>query len=62
MKGFVEKDTCLGCGICPGICPEIFTMDEDGKAMALSKEITEELIESAKEAEMQCPVSAITLK
>ncbi|MBP2630284.1 MAG: hypothetical protein H6Q70_912, partial [Firmicutes bacterium] len=26
------------------------------------KEITKELLESAKEAEMQCPVSAITLK
>lgn len=62
MKGFVDKDTCLGCGICPGICPDVFTMDEDGKAMALSKEITEELLESAKEAEMQCPVSAITLE
>jgi len=62
MKGFVDKDTCLGCGICPGICPEIFAMDDDGKAMASNKEITKELLESAKEAEMQCPVSAITLK
>lgn len=62
MKGFVDKDTCIGCGMCPGICPEIFEMDDDGKAMALDKEITNDFLESAKEAEMQCPVNAITLK
>lgn len=59
MKGFVDKDTCIGCGMCPGICPEIFEMDDDGKAKALDKEITDDLVESAKDAEMQCPVSAI---
>lgn len=62
MKGFVDKDVCVGCGLCPGICPEIFEMDGDGKAKALDKKITDDLVESAKDAEMQCPVSAIKVE
>ncbi|MEN6412949.1 MAG: ferredoxin [Veillonellales bacterium] len=62
MKGFVDKDTCIGCGLCPGICPEIFAMDDDGKAKALAREITDDIIVNAKDAEMQCPVSAIKVE
>lgn len=62
MRGHVDKDTCIGCGLCPDICPEIFRMDDDGKAIADDKEIPDDLIDSAKEAESQCPVEAITVK
>jgi len=62
MKGFVDKDTCIGCGLCPAVCPEIFEMDDDGKAVASENEIEEKLIESAKDAEQQCPVNAITIE
>ncbi|HEY8889502.1 MAG TPA: ferredoxin [Clostridium sp.] len=62
MKGFVDKDTCIGCGLCPAVCPEIFEMDDDGKAVASENEIEEKLIESAKDAEEQCPVNAITIE
>ncbi|MBU3804700.1 MAG: ferredoxin, partial [Candidatus Cellulosilyticum pullistercoris] len=29
MKAFVDKDTCIGCGLCPSICPDVFAMDDD---------------------------------
>ena len=29
MKAIVDKDTCIGCGLCPSICPEVFDMDDD---------------------------------
>lgn len=47
MKGFVDKGTCIGCGLCTGICPEVFQMDDDGKAKASENEIVDKLIESA---------------
>jgi len=62
MKAYVDKDTCIGCGLCPEVCPEIFEMEDDGKAVASKKEIPENLLTSAKEAEEQCPVSAITVE
>ncbi len=62
MKGYVDKDTCIGCGICPDVCPEIFKMDDDGKAVAGKEEIPEDIIDNALDAESQCPVDAIQVK
>ena len=62
MKAYVDKDTCIGCGLCPGVCPEIFQMEDDGKAVASPDEMAENLVSSAKEAEDQCPVSAISVE
>ncbi|OPJ61941.1 ferredoxin [Clostridium oryzae] len=62
MKAVVDKDTCISCGLCPTICSEIFEMDDDGKAVAKDEEIPDEILDSAKEAEEGCPVSAITVK
>ena len=62
MKGRVDKDICIGCGLCPDICPEVFRMDDDGKAVAADNEIPDDVINSAKEAEQQCPVEAITVR
>ena len=62
MKGCVDKDLCIGCGLCAGICPEVFRMDDDGKAFAGDAEIPDDIIDSAKEAEQQCPVEAITIE
>ena len=62
MKGFVDKDACVGCGICAGVCSEVFEMDDDGKAKAVDKEIPAAVVESAKDAEAQCPVCAIKVE
>lgn len=61
MKAFVDKNTCIGCGLCPEICPKIFRMDDDGLAIAEDIEIPEDVLADAKEAEESCPVAAITV-
>ncbi len=53
------NEECIGCGLCPEICPEVFKMRETGFAEAQSEDIPEELKESAEEAMESCPVSAI---
>jgi len=62
MKAIVDKDSCIGCELCTTICPEVFSMDDDGLAVAIEDEIDESLVESAKEAEDSCPTEAITVE
>ncbi|MEY7999378.1 ferredoxin [Clostridium sp. JNZ X4-2] len=62
MKAVVDKDVCVSCGLCPSTCPDVFSMDDDGKAVAITGKVPEELEDSAKEAEEGCPVSAITVE
>ena len=62
MKGFVDKETCIGCGLCPEVCPDIFEMDDDGLAIARDIEIPEDIEDSAKDAEESYPVAAITVE
>lgn len=61
MKAKVDKDTCIGCGLCPSLCPEVFSMDDDGKAVAISGEVPEGEQDASKEAEESCPVDAISI-
>ena len=62
MKAFVDKDTCIGCGLCESNCPEVFKIGDDGKAEAIAEKVSDSLIDSAKDAESQCPVNAISVK
>lgn len=59
MKPRVDKDTCIGCGLCPSICPSVFEMDDDGKAKAIVDDVSGGELDDAKEAEASCPVNAI---
>jgi ferredoxin len=54
----VDKEKCIGCGMCAGLCPETFVMDADGKADSISQEATD----CAKNAASNCPVEAISVK
>lgn len=62
MKGFVDKSMCIGCGLCASISPDVFDMDTDGLAKAIDAKLTGDLIEAARDAEAQCPVSAIKVE
>ena len=58
MKYFVN-DGCIGCGLCAGTCTDVFSMSDDGVAVAIETEVPEEAQNSAAEAKDNCPVSAI---
>lgn len=60
MNANVDKDTCIGCGLCPSICPDVFEMDDDGKAVAKS-DVPEGKEDEARDAESSCPVNAISV-
>ena len=58
MKYFVN-DGCIGCGLCAGTCPEVFSMSDAGVAVAIEAEVPEGALDSAAEAKGGCPVGAI---
>lgn len=62
MIALVNKDTCIGCELCTQVCPDVFSMDDDGKSVAIDEEIPEENEDDAVDARDSCPVSAIDIK
>ena len=55
MKVFVNKG-CIGCGLCAGTCPSVFSMTEDGVARAIDTDVPADTLEEAKN---NCPAEAI---
>lgn len=54
----VNKEKCIGCGACVSTCPEVFEMDDSGKAKVKSG--AKKDAKCAKEAAKNCPVEAIS--
>ena len=54
------NENCIGCGLCAGVCPEVFSMGDDG--FAHGGEVSPELLGEAQEARDGCPVSAISIQ
>ncbi|MBU5455585.1 ferredoxin [Caproiciproducens sp. MSJ-32] len=61
MKAFVDENTCISCGLCEGICPEVFSL-ETGVSQAIEGTIPAEHEDAAREAFEGCPVSAISIE
>jgi len=55
----VDKETCIGCGLCANMHPEIFAMDADGRAEVINPNGNRE---EAEDAAAACPVGAITIE
>jgi ferredoxin len=60
MKVKVDEDRCRGHGMCLTLCPEVFTMTDDGYAVADPSEVSAGLEAGAKEAIECCPEQAIS--
>jgi ferredoxin len=61
MKAVVDKNLCVGCGLCPEICPEVFQMDGD-TAVAKVDQVPAGSEEACRDAAGQCPAEAIKIE
>lgn len=63
MKVKVDKDLCIGCGLCVSTCPEVFKMDGEGgdKAVVIVSVVPKDAEETCRRATEECPVTAIII-
>ena len=60
MKAIIDKEACVGCGLCANMCADVFKMEGD-KAEVIGTSIPASLADEAKEAASSCPVEAIKI-
>ncbi|MBD3368515.1 MAG: ferredoxin [Candidatus Eisenbacteria bacterium] len=61
MKVRISADDCIGCGLCPDSCPDIFEMDGD-KAVVKTADVPGDKEACVKEAAEACPTEAIIVE
>jgi ferredoxin len=59
MKVFVDRDACIGCGVCVNLCPDVFSITDEGKAEAIAPETDAPCTQDAADS---CPVQAIQVE
>jgi ferredoxin len=61
MKAIVDKNLCIGCGLCASDCPEVFVMDDENIAKVIADPVPAEQKEACRLAAQNCPVEAIKI-
>lgn len=61
-KVTVDKDLCIGCGLCADTCPAVFHLEDDGKAEVKSQDAVKDNLPCAKDAAATCPTEAIKVE
>ena len=62
MHAMVHRQTCIRCGLCPTLCPEVFTLPEGETAQVIADPVPEDCRLTAREAADSCPVAAIEIR
>ena len=60
MKAVVDQTICIGCGQCTEICPEVFSLNDQGVSQAID-EVPAGFEDLTQEAADNCPVGAISI-
>lgn len=62
MKTRVIPEKCIGCTLCTNTSPDVFEMNDEGKAFAKEEQVPAGLEAEVKEAAEGCPTEAIEVE
>ncbi len=60
MNATVNPETCIGCGLCPSVCPAVFAM-AGAVAEVICSPVPPAEEAACREAAESCPAGAITI-
>ena len=61
MKVAVDDDRCRGHAVCCALCPQVFTLTDDGYTEPRAPEVPAEFEEAVRTPSRSCPEHAITV-
>lgn len=61
MRILLDEERCSGHGRCYTLVPELFDADEQGHGVVLVDTVSDEQVEKARSAVLNCPEQAISI-
>ncbi|MDP9117942.1 MAG: ferredoxin [Actinomycetota bacterium] len=61
MRVVVDRDLCEANGVCVGLAPEVFELDDDEELVILQPELPENRLERVSLAVARCPKNALKM-
>ncbi len=62
MKVIVDREACIGCGLCVQVCEAVFELDADSIAVVKVNPVPPAHEAACKEAAESCPTTAIKIE
>jgi ferredoxin len=57
----VDRERCVGSGVCESLAPDVFEIDDDGVLQVHREEPSADELDDVQDAVQQCPARALAL-